>query len=286
MHSLATNLAIAGTILITTTQLLAEDLHLFPVQTKVLQVPEGNYVLCPSRQFIDKAISSGTEKTSFIFYAARLLSTTEDTCQVRSLAGSEFTVPNELVIPIAASAEAAARPGDILLTWWQSGSGMQRAIVVGGTATRPVVRYLDVDYENPSGIGKRDESLESGTFHVLQRAWQPGSSVAIKAGSTRSVGQLIWADENAIIVREFAGKLKLYARADATPIAIRPELKVNAAAMAQLFGTLKPVTVSKVDARIGRVFCTYQLGRTEKEKAFPFGEIDSITNLVPLADGE
>jgi len=36
---------------------------------------------------------------------------------------------------------------------------------------------------------------------------------------------------------------------------------------------MKPVTVVKVDARIGRVFTTYQLGRTEKEKAFAFGEI-------------
>lgn len=246
--------------------------HLFDVVTDLPSATVGSFVLCPSRQFIDKALETGIEKNSFVFYAATLQSKGKDTCTVRNLAGSEFEVPNELVVWLGDTPEKV-EAGDILLTWWQSGSGMQRAMVVGGSSEEPVVRYLDVDLENPSGVGKREDKLRPNSFVKLEMPWQVGSSVAHTAARPQRVGQLIWLDKDSVIVREFAGRLKKYPRKDVTPIPIVPELSVGDAAQAQLFGSLKPVTVESVDEKIGRVFCTYQFGRTEKQKAFPFGEI-------------
>lgn len=246
--------------------------HLFDVVTELPAAKVGSFVLCPSRQFIDKALETGIEKNSFVFYAAKLRSKDKDVCKVRNLAGREFEVPNELIVELGDPPEKV-QVGDILLTWWQSGSGMQRAIVVGGSSETPVVRYLDVDLENPSGIGKREDKLRPNSFVKLEKRWQVGSSVAHTAGRPQRVGQLIWLNKDSVIVREFAGMLKKYPRKEVTPIPIAPELSAGDAAQAQLFGSLKQVTVDRVDEKTGRVFCNYQFGRSEKQKAFPFGEI-------------
>ena len=231
----------------------------------------GDFVLCPSRQFYDSAVEKGLQKTTFIYYTARFVEAGEAESRVKSLAGTEYTLPNVFIIPIPQG--QTANVGDILLTWWQTGSGMQRAIVVGGTKTEPVVRYLDIAYDNPSGAGKREDKLKPDSFVVLRNSFQIGSSVAVSVGSQHRVGQLLAADEERILVKEFAGRLQVYDRANAKPLPIQPNLSDGSAAKAAMFGTLKPITVKTVDAKIGRVFATYQLGRTEKEKVFSFGEI-------------
>ena len=191
--------------------------------------------------------------------------------EFRSLAGTVYDSPHEFVIAIPKRQKADV--GDIVLTWWQTGSGMQRAIVVGGSSTEPIVRYLDIAYDNPSGAGKREDTLKPDSFVLLTEKFQIGTSVSVKVNGQQRVGQLLAANAEQLLVQEFAGKVKLYPRRDATPLPIRPELNDGQAARAQLFGTLKPITVTKVDERIGRVFATYQLGRTEKEKVFSFGEV-------------
>ena len=58
-------------------------------------------------------------------------------------------VPNAYIVAIPP--KQTAKKGDIILTWWQSGSGMNRAIVIDDTdASTPVVRYLDIDFNNPA----------------------------------------------------------------------------------------------------------------------------------------
>ena len=212
----------------------------------------GDYVLCPSRQFYDSAVEKGVDKTTFIYYTARMVEVGDSESKVKSLAGTEYSLPNVLIIPIPKG--QTAEVGDILLTWWQSGSGMQRAIVVGGSETEPVVRYLDIAYDNPSGAGKREDTLKPDSFVVLRKPFQIGSSVAVSVGRQKRVGQLLAADQERILVKEFAGRLKIYDRNAAQPLPIRPKLAKDSAANAAMFGSLKPITIKKVDERIGRVF--------------------------------
>ena len=264
------SLIVLFNLVVFSTTLTAGD-RLFEIQAKKPTANVGDYVLCPARQFYDSAVEKGVDKTTFIYYTSRMVEAGDEESTVTSLAGTTYSLPNEFIISIPRG--QTAKVGDIVLTWWQSGSGMQRAIVVGGSNTEPMVRYLDIAYENPSGAGKKEDKLRPDSFYVLSKPFQIGTTVAINTGRQQRFGHLLAMDDNKVLVQEFAGKLKLYDRKLAIPMPMRPEFTSGSAADAALFGGLKPITVVKVDSQIGRVFATYQFGRTQKEKAFSFGEV-------------
>ena len=76
-------------------------------------------------------------------------------------------IPNYMIIPIRP--DESAKVGDIVLTWWQSGSGMKRAIVTNASDPKaPEVNYIDIDWNNPAktddvGIGQKTEKIEPNT---------------------------------------------------------------------------------------------------------------------------
>ena len=254
-----------------TAQSIAQDKPLFDIQVNKPTAKPDDFVLCPSRQFYDNVVEKGINKTTFIYYAAKLVEATDTTATVKNLAGRTFTLPNQMIVSIPKG--QTAKKGDIVLTWWQKGSGMQRGIVVGGTETEPVVRYLDVKLTNPSGVGKRAEKLRPDSFVVLNQPWQIGTTVAVGEGKRVKLGQLLAVSDKAVLVKEFAGKLGCYPREIANPLPIVPDLKEHGAAQAALYGTFKPVTVTRVDKEIGRVFATFEFGRKPREEAFSFGDI-------------
>ena len=249
----------------------AKTSALFPIQGERPSAKTGEYVLCPSRAFYDKAVKEGANRAIFIFYTARLVASGEVQSKVKNLAGIEFEIPNSMIISIPP--QQKAKVGDILLTWWQSGSGMQRAIVVGGSESQPVVRYLDMDFDNPAGIGKKEETLKPDSFFVLNQPWQQGTSVVVDSKAQKRHGTLISTSSDQILVLEFGGKLRCYPKQDAKPIPMRPAVKVGEQVLAEVFGSYRPVTVTRVDPKIGRVFAKYKFGNKEKETAFAFGRI-------------
>lgn len=245
--------------------------QLFEIDVVPPPAKPGEFVLCPSRQFYDSAVEKGADKTTFIYYAAKMEKVGDEESTVKNLAGQTFQIPNYLIVSIPAEQEC--KTGDVILTWWQTGSGMQRAIVVGGKKTEPVVRYLDISYDNPSGAGKKEETLKANSFFVLNQPWQVGSTVAIETNRQTRHGQLLAVTDKRVLVREFAGKIKCYERKLAKPVPIVPEVSQGDVAMAAIYGSFKPVTVKKVDTKIGRVFVNFQLGRKDQEKVLAFGDV-------------
>ena len=245
--------------------------QLFEIDVAPPSVMPGDYVLCPSRQFYDAAVKNGVDRTTFIYYAAKLVEAGETESRVANLAGREFEIPNQLIISISPKQEC--KKGDILLSWWQSGSGMQRAIVVGGTKTEPVVRYLDIKLDNPSGWGKKEDTLKPDSFALLNKQWQIGSAVRFENGRQKKHGLIMALSDDHVLVREFAGKMSCHDRGKVTPVPIVPDVVAGDIAMAAWHGSFKPVTVIKVDAEIGRVWTNFQLGRKDQEKILPFGDI-------------
>ena len=82
----------------------------------------GQFVLAPSRDALDRAAAEGSG--TFIYYGGEMLEPGDAESKVKSLAGSEFMIPNSLIIPIDKG--YAASVGDVLLGHWESGSGMYR----------------------------------------------------------------------------------------------------------------------------------------------------------------
>ena len=187
-------------------------------------------------------------------------------------------VPNAYIVPIPAG--ATAKKGDIVLTWWQSGSGMQRAMVVDdANPTEPVVRYLDISYDNPAksrdgktGIGQMEEKLKPNTFVKINNQFEPGTSIVVQDGANMKKAQVIRVAGDKIFTTSPSGKIAVYEKARCTPMPIKSAARVGETVKAVWASMwIKDGTVTKVDPRIGRVFVKF--GTDDKETAVAFGDV-------------
>ncbi|MCA9493301.1 MAG: hypothetical protein KC621_25395 [Myxococcales bacterium] len=227
---------------------------------------EGDFVLAPSRDFLDRAAADGIDKSTFIWYGATMLEPGPAESKVKSLAGTEFTIPNSLIIPIARGQEAAV--GDLLLGHWESGSGLQRAIVVGGTATEPVVRDLDISFENPSGAGQKDDAWKADRFQALE-AGRVGVSVACKKGDKVEHGVMVALTPKKLLSLGFAGRLSAWTLDQCMPIDPNGTYAVGDTVQVPWVGTYTETKVTKVDAKLGRVFASVH----DKEEGYAVQDV-------------
>lgn len=234
----------------------------------------GEYVLVPSYVWIEDALKQGLEETTFIWYAQKMRTPGKDFSEIDFL-GDLNMVPNAYIIAIPKGGEA--KVGDIVITWWQSGSGMQRAIVVDDkNPAQPVVRYLDIAYDNPAKnsegvpIGQMDEKLKPNSFFVAKEM-DPGTGVVAEADGETRFGILIRANDTHAVVLGWGDKLAIYPREAVRPTPLKPSVKVGDKVRAPYIGKPRAATVTKVDARNGRVFIKFD-GR-DREEAVGFGDV-------------
>lgn len=242
----------------------------FEFPTTATTAKAGEFVLAPPRDWIDKGFEKGGDKQTFIFYSAEVVEAGQVESKLKKI-GKEEMIPNSLIIPIPKGEKA--KKGDILLTWWQSGSGMKRAIVVGGSDTEPVVRYLDVDLDNPSGLGTKEDTLKPDSFHVLSKEWEAGTAVAIKSGSTYKHGIIVSKADGKVLTVGFAGRMSVDAEADVVPLPVAPTVKKGDKVWIPFVGTFRQAEVTKIDAKIGRVFVKFEFAGKDKEQAVAFGNV-------------
>lgn len=231
--------------------------------------------MAPPRLWIDQAFQKGIDKQNFIYYGAEMIKPGPVESVIKTLPGKEETIPNSMIVPIKKGEKA--KPGDIILTWWQSGSGMERAIVVkGGTETEPKVLYLDMDLDNPSGCGKKIDQCKPNTFHKLKSAFEPGTVVAIKEGSQYKHGHVAAIAKDKVLVIGFAGFMKVVSKSQCTPIPINPpKLKNGDSVMFPRYGSYAKGTVDKIDPAIGRVFISAPFGGKTAKYAIAYGDVIS-----------
>lgn len=238
----------------------------------------GNeHVLTPSRAFLDDAIKNGGESASFIFYANKMVTPGKGESDIQEISGA-VKIPNSLIIPIPGGQEA--KKGDIVLTWWQSGSGMQRAIVVNDANPKePVVRYLDLDYDNPAknakgiGIGQMEETLKPNSFVKITAEWQPGTAVAYKKDGYYYHAQVINVAGDKVLLNGFAGKMIAIAKTECVAIPVKLDIKAGDAVQVPYIGQYKNGKVNKVDAKIGRAWVEIEFGGSKEEIVVAFSDI-------------
>ena len=236
----------------------------------------GEVVLVPSYIWLQQANVNGADKTTMIWYQQTMGTPDKEMSEVKFMSDTK-KVPNAYIIPIPAGQKV--KKGDIVLTWWQSGSGMQRAIVVDdANPAEPKVRYLDIDYDNPAkakdgttGIGQMDEQLKPNTFVKINAPMEPGTSVAVQDGAKMKHAIVIRVAGEKVFVRGFAGGIAVYDKSRCTPVPITSAAKVGDKLQAVWVGSFENGTVTKVDAAIGRVFIKFDVDG--KERAVAFGNV-------------
>lgn len=233
----------------------------FPVVSTNAQA--GQTVLTPSRSFLDDAFED--PNSTFIFYSSKCVEPGEAESKIQQVS-DEVMIPNSLVIPIPAGQEA--QNGDILLTWWQSGSGMQRAIVVDAADPKaPVIKYLDLDNDKP------EEQIEENSFVKLSGDWEPGTIVACKDGAEYTRLQVIRIEGDKLLGKAFAGKLKVVKKADCTPVPLQVDVKAGDEVQVPHLGSFTKGTVKSYDQKNGRVITEIEFAGEPKEIAVPVGDV-------------
>ncbi|MBR6284511.1 MAG: hypothetical protein IKR25_09495 [Muribaculaceae bacterium] len=226
----------------------------FP-QAVPLEASPGQWALS-CYTFYPSAVKEGKDLTesTLIFYSGKLGEVGESVTPVN---GTEM--PNALIIPL--DPNARAKKGDIVLTWWQEGSGLQRAIVTDASnPAEPKVDYLDMNYgdEKNPGFAQReaDQQLKPGSFIVLRDGeWAPGAQVAARDGGEWLATTLVCEHDGKLLVLGWSDHLKVYDKKDCRLVPFNEKLKKGDKVMATFVdGYRSGYTVKKVDAKIGRVW--------------------------------
>jgi len=235
----------------------------------------GEYVIVPSYNWIQDAVTKGVDQVTFIWYVQKMAQPDKENSEIQFLSERK-KVPNGYIVAVPPGQKA--KNGDIILTWWQTGSGMQRAVVVDDKEpATPIVRYLDIDYDNPAKsrdnvttIGKMDEKIVPDSFFKIKE-WDPGTTVAIQDGANMKKGTVIRVAGDKVLVLERVGKLAVHPKSACKPVPLVPGVKEGDRVSAPFVGTFKDATVTKVDPKIGRVFLKFD-GMPD-EKAIQFGDV-------------
>lgn len=242
------------------------QIHLDFPDNLAVSAKTGEYILAPSKSTIDTAISEKNKGAVVIFHNAEMLTPGDKESKIKDLVGNESMMPNSLIIPIKTA--QSVTPGDIVLTWWQSGSGMTRAIVVeGGTPTAPNIRYLDISIETDV------ETLKPNSFHKLSEPFEPGTTVAVKDGTEYLSETVINISGEKVLTSGFAGVMYVRNKADSTPVPVKPDLKVGDKVYAPIIGSFRESVIKSIDASIGMVEVEYEWGGQKSTEKIPFGDI-------------
>jgi hypothetical protein len=263
--------------------LQAQDVVIEPFKDcakKATLAKPGEYILTPSYNWQKDATLKGAGKQNFIFYHAKMKTPGPERSRVLFTFDGEKEIPNYMIIPIPAGQRA--KKGDVVLTWWQSGSGMNRGYVVNDdNPAEPMVRYLDIEYDNPAKnkggvpIGQMEEKLKPDTFVVIRDKMSPGTAVAVQDTSGRYVyARIVSLSDTRALVLGFSGKMSLVDRSKCIAPDIIPAVREGDMVQFPWAGIFKNGTVKKIDTKIGRVFIDFSLvkGKSE-EKVISFGNI-------------
>jgi len=235
----------------------------YPV-VKDLDVKEGQFVLSPPADWVMEA------GKTWIYYGATVVTPGENETVLKRLSGGEMTVPNAAIIPIKSG--ESAKTGDILLARWTKGSGMQRALVVGGTAEAPEVRYLDIDLDNPSGWGEKTDILKPNQFQKLVDGAVGVSAACLKDGAHQHIN-VTGMEGGKVLGVGFAGKVLTFEKSACAFAPVRPSVSAGDTVSVPNFGKFTEGTVKSVDDSIGRVFVEITFAGQPKELAVPFGDV-------------
>jgi hypothetical protein len=187
--------------------------------------------------------------------------------EVESLyTGGVFKVPNAYLIAIPYAQKAAA--GDVVLTWWQHGSGMHRAIVVeASNPSEPTVRYLE-KLSDPD----KQEKLKPNSFVRLGQPFQPGSVVAVKnSGGGLEQAWVVSIAGDRVFITHPTGQLAVVNKSACTPVPNVPRVKAGERVKAVQFGSYKDATVVGVDDKLGKV--VFKVDGMDGEKTVDFGQV-------------
>ncbi len=211
-------------------------------------------VLAPSKSSFDSAISNGLENSLFVFYPRTVIKQLKDSVVLNQI-GDTVLMPNSLVIPLQENKKAVA--GDIVLTWWQSGTGMQRAIVLNKDSSyTPVVYYIDNQYSFYSAVTDVKfwiDTLAPNSFVVLKDSMMSGRSIRVKKEYYSTFYIVINVTNKKVLALSWAGNLELFDIQKCQLVPFSQNFEKGDSVSVPYLGTYSQGTVKTVWPDIGKI---------------------------------
>ena len=228
----------------------------------------GETVLCMSFDQMAKASSNAGKDVFGTYYNQTMETPGKEMSGVKFSSGVK-QVPNAYLIPIPPGAKA--KKGDVVLTWHQSSSGMQRAVVVDDAdPTQPTVHYIDYFYK-PEDDARLTEKIKPNSFVNISGPFEPGASIAVKEGAQPYLYTVIRAAGEKVLVQNSAAFLKVLNKKDCQPVPFKVAVKAGDKVQAAFNGMFSAGTVTKVDPTTGHVFVISDIDK--KERAVAYGSL-------------
>lgn len=221
----------------------------FPQEMKT-SLKEGQWYLTCKSGYESNAGKADLSKEILIYYSYQFKEMKDGLV--------DGVMPSSMCIPLPEKQKA--KKGDILLTWWQRGSGMSHAVVVDDSnPLTPKVNYL----KNVGG-----EELKPNSFIVLKSGkMMSGAPVAYKGDHDKwRTGTVINIADGKVLIYAFGSKLKTAKLEDCKVIPLKPDYKVGDSVMSTFVDSFEDgYTVKEINLETGKVKVTDKDGR-ERDK--------------------
>lgn len=219
-----------------------------------LDFDSASFVLAPSKSCYDTAITKGIKTSLIVFYPRKFISSKEKYSFLEEI-GDTVLLPDDLIIPLKKNQEV--KQGDILLTWWQSGTGMQRAIVLSDkNKLKPVVYYLDNQfyfYYDESDPTFWIDTLKENSYNILQDEWCSGHSIIVEINGVPSYYVIINSNENKVLALSWSGLLEVFDKKNCKPIPLNQNFVKGDSILAPYLGTYTKGIVRSTFKEIGKM---------------------------------
>jgi hypothetical protein len=252
----------------------------FGLASRPLGAALGDFVLAPSPATLEQAFEHGPDEQTFVYFGAVVEELGPLETRVRFLTHERRTLPNALIVPIRRG--ALASPGDVLLTSRATGSGLARAIAVGGDPASPRVKYLDPALraellpttELAPSTAALDDSLPRDTFHVVREPGEPGSTLACSSEANVEPAIALKRIEERWLVLGFAGRLRVFPVSACRALPITLPVQTGQKLWFPLLAGFAQGSVQRVDTQAGRVWLKFEVAGDAREVGV------GVTNLA------
>jgi len=234
----------------------------FPVTT--LEAQKDQWALAPSKENFDNFIKEKAN-VALIFQAVQIVEVKDAESKVKDLLETEYEIPNSLIIPLGEMQEAKdpeAETGEIVLTFWQSGGEMMRALVTEG-GLEPQVRYL-----SPGAPSDNADTLKQNSFTILEPELTPGITVTYESEYETHYGILITQNEDQALVQTFNKKVKIFNKKDLNPIEPTTKIDNGDKIMAPVTGKYREVIITEVFPENGQLIAEFEFSGQKTQKTF------------------
>ena len=208
----------------------------FNIPNIKLGVKAGEIVLVPKKNFLDEFFQK--KNNFFWFYPRKVDSIGKYSLFVWEI-DSLIEIPKAFVV--AFSEKSKAKQGDFVFTWWQNGTGLQRAYVLKVLDNKKIViRYLDLDIFTLRNKSDIIDTIKERSFSLINSKYSPGASVRFDTDVGEKFYIILNHQDSSLVCRSSLGKIKFFKINEIKPNYVAKKLYVNQEVKVPFYGIYIP----------------------------------------------